>query len=84
MPVHCGSSNRAAWPGLRQSPVCRTSRRNAADLFAALELLNMVGSKRMNPGSLITHHVKLDDILAAYHTFAHAADTRALKVIVEA
>ncbi len=53
-------------------------------MFAALELLNMVGSKRMNPGSLITHHVKLDDILAAYHTFAHAADTRALKVIVEA
>jgi alcohol dehydrogenase len=33
---------------------------------------------------LITHRFKFDKILDAYETFGHAADTRALKVIIEA
>jgi alcohol dehydrogenase len=38
----------------------------------------------MDPKLLITHRFKLDRILDAYETFARAADTRALKVIIEA
>ena len=33
---------------------------------------------------LIAHHFKLDQIIQAYETFGRAADTKALKVIIEA
>jgi alcohol dehydrogenase len=33
---------------------------------------------------LITHRFKLDQIVEAYDTFARAADTHALKVIIAA
>jgi alcohol dehydrogenase len=33
---------------------------------------------------LITHRFGLGDILSAYETFANAAETKALKVILEA
>ena len=39
---------------------------------------------KTDPKLLITHRFKLDRILDAYDTFAHAANTRALKVIIEA
>ena len=45
-------------------------------------LLNTVQSKKIDPTRLITHRFKLDQILDAYETFAHAAETRALKVII--
>ena len=47
-------------------------------------LLNTVQSHKIDPKQLITHHFKFDKILDAYDTFAHAADTHALKVIIEA
>jgi len=47
-------------------------------------LLKAVEAKRIDPTRLITHHFKLDRILEAYDTFGRAADTHALKVIVEA
>ena len=47
-------------------------------------LLNTVRSHKIDPKLLITHRFKLDRILDAYETFAHAANTRALKVIIEA
>ena len=47
-------------------------------------LLKTVRSKKVDPTQLITHHFKLDQILDAYETFAHAASTHALKVIIEA
>ena len=47
-------------------------------------LLKSVGAKKIDPTRLITHHFKLDDIVAAYEAFGHAADTHALKVIIEA
>jgi alcohol dehydrogenase len=47
-------------------------------------LLNILRSHKIDPKLLITHHFKLDRILDAYETFAHAANTRALKVIIEA
>jgi alcohol dehydrogenase len=45
-------------------------------------LLKTVQSRKIDPKLLITRHFKLDDILNAYDTFGHAADTRALKVII--
>jgi hypothetical protein len=47
-------------------------------------LLKTVRSSRLDPNKLITHHFRLDDIMNAYETFGHAADTHALKVIIEA
>jgi alcohol dehydrogenase len=47
-------------------------------------LLKTLCSHMLDPKALITHRFKFDHILAAYDTFAHAAETRALKVIIEA
>ena len=54
------------------------------DTVSTSMLLKTVQSKRIDPARLITHHFKLDQILDAYETFGHAADTHALKVIIEA
>ena len=54
------------------------------DTVSTPMLLKSVQSKKIDPTQLITHHFKLDQIMAAYETFAHAADTKALKVIIEA
>jgi alcohol dehydrogenase len=54
------------------------------DTVSTPMLLNSVRAQRIDPGRLITHRFGLDHILDAYETFAHAADTRALKVIIEA
>ena len=47
-------------------------------------LFKTVGSHKIDPKLLITHHFKLDTILEAYETFGNAAKTKALKVIIEA
>jgi len=54
------------------------------DAVSTPMLLNVVAAHKIDPKLLITHHFKLDGILEAYETFGHAADTRALKVILEA
>ena len=54
------------------------------DTFSIPMLLKTVHSKRIDAKQLITHRFKLQDILQAYDTFAKAADTKALKVILEA
>lgn len=41
-------------------------------------------SGKMDPKLLITHRFKLDGIVDAYDTFAQAAMTKALKVLIEA
>ena len=46
-------------------------------------LLDTVKAKRIDAAKLITHHFKLADILQAYATFSNAAETQALKVIIE-
>jgi threonine dehydrogenase-like Zn-dependent dehydrogenase len=43
-----------------------------------------VQSKKLDQKRLITHGFKLDRILDAYDTFSRAANTRAVKVIIEA
>ena len=54
------------------------------DTVSTPMLLEVLGSKKMDPKQLITHRFKLDAILEAYETFAHASTSRALKVIIEA
>jgi alcohol dehydrogenase len=54
------------------------------DTVSTPMLLNILRSHKIDPKLLITHRFKLDRILDAYETFAHAAKTKALKVIIEA
>ena len=54
------------------------------DTVSTPMLLNSLRSHKIDPKLLITHRFKLDRILDAYDTFRRAADTRALKVIIEA
>ena len=54
------------------------------DSFSIPMLLKTVGAKRIDVGQLITHHFKLAQILQAYEAFGKAAETKALKVIIEA
>ena len=46
-------------------------------------LLKTVQSRKMDPTRLITHHFSLDEGVQAYDTFRRAAETRALKVIID-
>jgi len=54
------------------------------DTVSTPMLLKTAQSGKIDPKVLITHRFELDAILEAYETFAHAADTKALKVIVHA
>ena len=54
------------------------------DTVSTPMLLKILRSHKIDPKLLITHRFKLDRILDAYETFAHAANTKALKVIIEA
>jgi alcohol dehydrogenase len=53
------------------------------DTVSTPMLLKTVRAGRLDPKPLITHRFPLNDIVAAYDTFSRAADTRALKVIIE-
>jgi alcohol dehydrogenase len=53
------------------------------DTVSTPMLLNILGSHKIDPKLLITHRFKLDHVLDAYETFGHAANTRALKVLIE-
>jgi alcohol dehydrogenase len=54
------------------------------DTVSTPMLLKTVAARKIDPTRLITHRFTLDRILDAYETFAHAASTQALKVIIEA
>ncbi len=54
------------------------------DTVSTPMLLKTVQSKKIDPSQLITHRFKLEQIIDAYDTFARAAETGALKVIIEA
>ena len=45
-------------------------------------LMNVVASGRLDLGVLVTHHYKLDDIVAAYDLFSHQRDG-VLKVAIK-
>jgi len=53
------------------------------DTVSTPMLLNVVQSKKLDAKLLITHHFKLADMLGAYETFGHAANTNALKVVID-
>jgi alcohol dehydrogenase len=53
------------------------------DTVSTPMLMKTVRAGRLDPMRLITHRFTLDRILDAYDTFGHAADTNALKVIIE-
>jgi alcohol dehydrogenase len=54
------------------------------DTISTQMLIDVLLSRKFDPKVLITHRFKLDEILDAYETFAHAGQTRALKVLIEA
>ena len=54
------------------------------DTVSVPMLLKTVQSRKIDPKRLITHRFTLDRILDAYETFWHAAETKALKVIIDA
>ncbi len=45
-------------------------------------LLRLVAQHRLAAEKFVTHHFGLDQMLEAYETFAHAAETKALKVVI--
>ncbi|KVR05553.1 alcohol dehydrogenase [Burkholderia ubonensis] len=53
------------------------------DTVSTPMLLKTVRAGRLDPKQLITHRFSLDDVGQAYDTFGRAAETHALKVIVE-
>jgi len=54
------------------------------DTISTPMLIDVLRSRKFDPKVLITHRFKLEQVLEAYETFAHAAETRALKVLIEA
>ena len=51
---------------------------------AIVKIAKTVAAKKIEPARLITHRFALGQILDAYETFAHAAETHALKMLIEA
>ncbi len=53
------------------------------DTITTPMLLKTVQAGRLQPAKLITHRFQLGQILDAYETFGHAADSQALKVVIQ-
>jgi alcohol dehydrogenase len=51
------------------------------DTYSTPTLLRLIG-RQLDVGRFATHHFTMDAFVAAYDTFARAADTGALKVIL--
>ena len=54
------------------------------DTYTIPQLLGLVSNGRLDPTVFATHRFALGDTMAAYDTFADAAHTNALKVVLEA
>jgi alcohol dehydrogenase len=46
-------------------------------------LLKLVASGKLNVDNFATHHFELNDMMGAYDTFGRAAETKALKVVID-
>ncbi len=46
-------------------------------------LLKLVAQKKLNVDNFASHHFKLDQMMEAYDTFSRAAETKALKVVID-
>ena len=53
------------------------------DTFSIPQLLRLIVSGRLDPSLFATHRFALDDTMAAYDTLADAANSGALKVVLE-
>lgn len=60
-----------------------TIKTGLVDTYSTPTLLRLIESGLINPSSLITHHFQMDEFEKAYDVFGRAADTGALKVVVE-
>jgi len=54
------------------------------DAFTTPQLLKLVTEGRLDTAPFVTHRFPLDETMAAYDTFSDAANTHALKVVLEA
>ncbi len=52
------------------------------DTYSTPTLLRLATGGQLDAAQFITHHFAMDDIIEAYDTFARAADTGALKVVI--
>jgi alcohol dehydrogenase len=52
------------------------------DTFSIPQLMRLIASGRLDPSLFATHRFELGDTMAAYDTFADAANTNALKVVL--
>ncbi|GGM86528.1 alcohol dehydrogenase [Thermopolyspora flexuosa] len=52
------------------------------DTYSTPTLLDMIAAGRLDPTAFITHRFALEEMEAAYETFANAQDTGALKVVL--
>jgi alcohol dehydrogenase len=53
------------------------------DTYSIPQLMRLVASGRLDPSLFATHRFPLGDTMSAYDTFADAANTNALKVVLE-
>jgi alcohol dehydrogenase len=53
------------------------------DTFSIPQLLRLIVSGRLDPSLFATHRFALDDTMSAYDTFADAANSGALKVVLQ-
>jgi alcohol dehydrogenase len=54
------------------------------DTFSIPQLMRLIASGRLDPSLFATHRFPLGEAMAAYDTFADAAKTNALKVVLQA
>jgi alcohol dehydrogenase len=52
------------------------------DTYSTPTLLRLTTGGQLDAAQFVTHHFAMDDMLEAYDTFARAADTGALKVVI--
>ncbi len=53
------------------------------DTFSIPQLMRLISSGHLDPSLFATHHFALGDTMSAYNTFADAANTNALKVVLQ-
>ena len=84
-----GRSPTSACTALRSSCPCRTCGSWTSSITMGLVststtpmLLKLVAQHKLAAEKFATHHFELDQMLEAYDTFGRAAETKALKVIL--
>jgi len=53
------------------------------DTYSTPTLLKLVATRQVDASAFVTHRFELDDFMNAYEVFGNAADTGALKVVLE-